>query len=139
MSKSGIVGILIVLGFIGFIINKCGGGDEEQKAESQRIESIKMDKSNYKEKTLRWFEANGSSRGYDYSHNPDLIKINNAHVVDLKDAYLISDGTNGGPVYFGYHNYNILNELKDLYSRGAHFNAYCEIKTGQLDILMLEY
>ena len=69
MSKSGIVGILIVLGLIGFIINKCSGSAKEQEAEAQRIESIKMDKSNYKEKTLRWFEANGSSLGYDYKNN----------------------------------------------------------------------
>ena len=138
MSKSGIVGILIVLGLIGFIMNKCSSSAKEQEAEAQRIEAIKMDKSNYREKTLRWFEANRSSLGYDYNNNPDLIKITDAHVVDIKN-FLISDGTNGGPVHFGYTNYNILNELKGLYSKSAHFNAYCEIKTGQLDILMLEY
>jgi hypothetical protein len=137
MSKATIVGILVVLSIIGLVYNKCSGVEEKEKAEAQRIESLKMDKSNYKEKTLRWFEANGGSRGYDYHHNPDLIKINNAHVVDIPDS-LISDGTNSGPVTF-YSDSNILNELKDLYSRDAHFNAYCEIKAGMLDILMLEY
>lgn len=142
-KKFEIVFSLVIISLALFGIVKCTQGylaeQKEIKEQNERMEAFKRDTSNYTVKNLRWCETYGKSMGmgYEIRTNPILIKVNNMHVVSI-DNWLVSDGTNSDVVQIRWPDNNVQQELKDLYYRGAHFNAYCEIITGQLDILWIE-
>lgn len=142
-KKFEIVFSLVVISLALFGIVKCTQGylaeQKEIKEQNERMEAFKRDTSNYTVKNLRWCETYGKSMGmgYEIRTNPILIKVNNMHVVSIDDWW-VSDGTNSDVVQIWWPDNNVQQELKDLYYRGAHFNAYCEIVTGQLEILWIE-
>lgn len=143
MDKHYRIFCLVIIGLALFGIVKCTQGylaeQKEIKEQNERMEAFKRDTSNYTVKNLRWCETYGKSMGmgYEIRTNPILIKVNNMHVVSIDDWW-VSDGTNSDVVQIWWPDNNVQQELKDLYYRGAHFNAYCEIVTGQLEILWIE-
>ena len=77
--------------------------------------------------------------GFDSSADPVLIKINNIHIIswDAGDCS-VGDGSQEWPVTLHPDNTNIKNDLKDLFYKEAHFDAYCQINAGMLYCTMIE-
>ena len=95
--------------------------------------------SSYQLKDLRWFETYGKSMGFNET-GMSLVKIPmKIHYCSGGTIEVYDNSNHYGYITLHYTDYNIGNQLKDLYNEDRAFVAYCEIKGGMLYVNFIDF
>lgn len=95
--------------------------------------------SSYHHKDLRWFETYGKQMGFSET-GISLVKIPmKIHYLNGGTCEVYDNSNHYDWINLHWTDYNIGDQLKDLYYENRAFIAYCEIKSGMLYVNFIDF